>query len=117
MELPFLILFYSAASFTGQGNGFLSPPAPMSDVGHQTTQPDDVNGDSSDDRELRPAYIEQQQWGFRRQRCGRRGAVRLSAAVEPNGSSPSVTTQGSSSGALRRHRPLRSSPPFVAIQR
>nr|GMD22380.1 hypothetical protein Iba_chr08aCG10250 [Ipomoea batatas] len=68
MELPFLILLYSAASFTGQGNGFLFPPAPTSDVGHQTTQPDDINGDSSDDRELRPAYIEQQQWGFRRQR-------------------------------------------------
>nr|GLL29833.1 hypothetical protein Itr_chr06CG15740 [Ipomoea trifida] len=66
----FPILFYSAASFTGQSNGFLSsppPPASTSDVGRQTTQPDDVNEDSSDDGELRPACIEQQQWGLRRQ--------------------------------------------------
>nr|GMC63181.1 uncharacterized protein LOC109169442 [Ipomoea batatas] len=59
----------------GRAMASFPPPAPTSDVGHQTTQLDDVNGDSSDDRELRPAYIEQQQWGFRRQRCS--GAQRI----------------------------------------
>nr|GMD83457.1 hypothetical protein Iba_chr14aCG5300 [Ipomoea batatas] len=44
------------------------PPSPTSDVGRQTTQPDDVNEDSSGDGQPRPAYIEQQQWGLRRQR-------------------------------------------------
>nr|GMC82748.1 uncharacterized protein LOC109158392 [Ipomoea batatas] len=62
-----LLLLGSKLHWTEQ---WLSPPAPTSDVGRQTTQPDDVNEDSSDDGELRPAYIEQQQWGFRRQRCG-----------------------------------------------
>nr|GMD68402.1 hypothetical protein Iba_chr12dCG8820 [Ipomoea batatas] len=60
-----------------------SPPAPTSDVGRQTTQPADVDEDSSDDGELRPAYIEQQQWGLRRQR--RTTPRRLCLPLRPNG--------------------------------